>query len=78
MSSISPNDTEDEADVVGRALIGIVDIGSNGIRFSISSKASHHARIMPCVFKDRVGISLFDAQYDTNSTEKTYTKRYHQ
>ncbi|ODQ56999.1 hypothetical protein WICANDRAFT_65262 [Wickerhamomyces anomalus NRRL Y-366-8] len=70
MSSISPNDTEDEADVVGRALIGIVDIGSNGIRFSISSKASHHARIMPCVFKDRVGISLFDAQYDTNSTEK--------
>lgn len=53
---------ENEASIVGRALTAIVDIGSNGIRFSISSKASHHARIMPCVFKDRLGISLFDAQ----------------
>ncbi|ODV87201.1 hypothetical protein CANARDRAFT_5754 [[Candida] arabinofermentans NRRL YB-2248] len=53
---------ENEASVVGRALTAIVDIGSNGIRFSISSKAPHHARIMPCVFKDRLGISLFDAQ----------------
>lgn len=51
-----------EASVVARSLTGIVDIGSNGIRFSISSKANHHARIMPCVFKDRLGISLFDAQ----------------
>ncbi|CDK27804.1 unnamed protein product [Kuraishia capsulata CBS 1993] len=55
-------DHENEAEVVGRALIAIVDIGSNGIRFSISSKAPHHARIMPCVFKDRIGISLFDVQ----------------
>lgn len=70
MSLNSPNDTEDEAEVVGRALIGIVDIGSNGIRFSISSKASHHARIMPCVFKDRVGISLFDVQYSAQTQEK--------
>lgn len=53
---------ENEASIVARALTGIVDIGSNGIRFSISSKASHHARIMPCIFKDRLGISLFDAQ----------------
>lgn len=67
---MSQNYTEDEADVVGRALIGVVDIGSNGIRFSISSKAPHHARIMPCVFKDRVGISLFDVQYSANSIEK--------
>ncbi|QPG77173.1 hypothetical protein FOA43_004579 [Brettanomyces nanus] len=56
------NYNENEALVVGRALTAIVDIGSNGIRFSISSKAPHHARIMPCVFKDRLGISLFDAQ----------------
>lgn len=55
-------DTYNEAALVGRALTAIVDIGSNGIRFSISSKAPHHARIMPCVFKDRLGISLFDAQ----------------
>ncbi|CDR47035.1 CYFA0S27e01002g1_1 [Cyberlindnera fabianii] len=69
MSSVV-TDTEDEADVVGRALMGIVDIGSNGIRFSISSKAPHHARTIPCVFKDRVGISLFDVQYEANSTQK--------
>lgn len=65
------DDTENEASVVGRALTAIVDIGSNGIRFSISSKAPHHARIMPCVFKDRLGISLFDAQInDDNGTKK--------
>jgi retrograde regulation protein 2 len=70
MSNLAVVDTEDEAELVGRALIGIVDIGSNGIRFSISSKAPHHARTMPCVFKDRVGISLFDAQYSAGSMEK--------
>ncbi|KAH3900798.1 Rtg2p SCDLUD_002251 [Saccharomycodes ludwigii] len=59
-----------EREVVSRNLCAVVDIGSNGIRFSISSKASHHARIMPCVFKDRVGISLFDVQYSPNSLEK--------
>lgn len=59
--------TENEASVVGRALTAIVDIGSNGIRFSISSKAPHHARIMPCVYKDRLGISLFDAQINEDN-----------
>ena len=68
MSAISDSDTETE--VVSRNLCGVVDIGSNGIRFSISSKASHHARIMPCVFKDRVGISLFEVQYAANSLKK--------
>ncbi|CEP62994.1 Rtg2p LALA0_S06e08592g [Lachancea lanzarotensis] len=68
MSAISDSDSETE--VVSRNLCGVVDIGSNGIRFSISSKASHHARIMPCVFKDRVNISLFEVQYAANSLEK--------
>ncbi|CAR31100.1 hypothetical protein ZYGR_0P04060 [Zygosaccharomyces rouxii] len=68
MSAISDSDTETE--VISRNLCGVVDIGSNGIRFSISSKAAHHARIMPCVFKDRVGISLFEVQYAANSLEK--------
>ncbi|QLL33086.1 hypothetical protein HG536_0D06090 [Torulaspora globosa] len=68
MSAISDSDTETE--VVSRNLCGVVDIGSNGIRFSISSKAAHHARIMPCVFKDRVGVSLFEVQYAANSLEK--------
>lgn len=52
-----------ETEVVSRNLCGVVDIGSNGIRFSISSKAAHHARIMPCVFKDRIGISLYEIQF---------------
>lgn len=68
MSAISDSDTETE--VISRNLCGVVDIGSNGIRFSISSKAAHHARIMPCVFKDRVGVSLFEVQYAANSLKK--------
>ncbi|KAL6946232.1 retrograde regulation protein 2 [Hanseniaspora osmophila] len=67
--SNSVNNTS-ETEVVSRNLCGVVDIGSNGIRFSISSKAAHHARIMPCVFKDRVGISLFDVQYATLNAGK--------
>lgn len=63
-------ETDNETEVVSRNLCGIVDIGSNGIRFSISSKANHHARIMPCVFKDRVSISLFEVQYSPNLLEK--------
>lgn len=68
MSQFSDNDMETE--VVSRNLCGIVDIGSNGIRFSISSKADHHARIMPCVFKDRVGISLYDIQFSNGTAER--------
>ena len=68
MSAFSDSDSETE--VVSRNLCGVVDIGSNGIRFSISSKAAHHARIMPCVFKDRVGISLYEVQYSPDSLEK--------
>lgn len=63
-------DSDSETEVVSRNLCGVVDIGSNGIRFSISSKASHHARIMPCVFKDRVGISLYEVQYAADSLSK--------
>lgn len=52
-----------ESENISRSLCGIVDMGSNGIRFSISSTAPHHARITPCVFKDRIGISLYEIQY---------------
>ncbi|KAL3229294.1 Retrograde regulation protein 2 [Nakaseomyces bracarensis] len=68
MSVLSDSDTE--AEVVSRNLCAVVDIGSNGIRFSISSKAQHHARIMPCVFKDRLGISLYEIQYDSETGEQ--------
>ncbi|CAN6674815.1 retrograde regulation protein 2 [Trichomonascus vanleenenianus] len=46
-------------------LRAIVDIGSNGIRFSISSTEPGQGRIIPCLFQDRVAISLFDAQYSS-------------
>lgn len=55
--------SDTETELISRSLCGIVDIGTNGIRFSISSKSSHHARIMPCVFKDRLGISLYEIQF---------------
>ncbi|KAH8155166.1 uncharacterized protein LAJ45_00175 [Morchella importuna] len=44
-------------------LRGLVDIGSNGVRFSISSLHPSTARIMPTIFQDRAPISLYDAQF---------------
>lgn len=38
---------------------------SNGIRFSISDLSPPSARIMPTIYQDRCGISLYDAQYST-------------
>ncbi|KAA8916443.1 hypothetical protein TRICI_001405 [Trichomonascus ciferrii] len=60
-------------------LRAIVDIGSNGIRFSITSLDPNQARIIPCLFQDRAAISLFDAQHsspvesNTNSADPTPT-----
>ncbi|RPA95878.1 Ppx-GppA-domain-containing protein [Choiromyces venosus 120613-1] len=44
-------------------LHGLVDIGSNGVRFSISNLHPATARILPTVFQDRAAISLYDAQF---------------
>lgn len=63
-SSKGANDSAPAAAVPSNAhLRAIVDIGSNGIRFSISSVDPKHARIFPCLFKDRAAISMFDAQH---------------
>ncbi|EHA19396.1 hypothetical protein ASPNIDRAFT_208615 [Aspergillus niger ATCC 1015] len=35
----------------------------NGIRFSITDLSPHAARLMPILFQDRAGISLYDAQF---------------
>lgn len=43
----------------------LVDIGSNGIRFSISDLSPPTARITPTIYQDRSGISLYDAQTST-------------
>lgn len=46
-------------------LWAVVDMGSNGIRFSISNLHPCTARILPTLYQKRVGISLYDAQYST-------------
>ncbi|ERF68629.1 hypothetical protein EPUS_07190 [Endocarpon pusillum Z07020] len=48
-------------------LHGIVDMGSNGIRFSISDLSPPTARSLPTVFQSRLGVSLYDAQYSNPS-----------
>ncbi|KAI9733922.1 MAG: hypothetical protein M1834_002577 [Cirrosporium novae-zelandiae] len=44
-------------------LWGVVDMGSNGIRFSISDLSPKSARVMPTLFQERIAISLYDVQY---------------
>ncbi|KAK2743278.1 hypothetical protein FQN55_007468 [Onygenales sp. PD_40] len=51
-------------------LHGVVDMGSNGIRFSISDLSPPTARIIPTLFQDRAGISLYDAQHEKGSSQK--------
>ncbi|EXJ93183.1 retrograde regulation protein 2 [Capronia epimyces CBS 606.96] len=47
------------------SLYGLVDMGSNGIRFSVTDLSPPTARCLPTLYQDREGISLFDAQYST-------------
>jgi retrograde regulation protein 2 len=48
---------------------------SNGIRFSISDLSPPTGRIIPTVHAHRVGISLYDAQYDTKTGYKIPVSR---
>ena len=41
----------------------VIDMGSNGIRFSISDLSPPTSRILPTVYLDRLGVSLYDVQY---------------
>ncbi|KAH7392381.1 Ppx/GppA phosphatase family-domain-containing protein [Phaeosphaeria sp. MPI-PUGE-AT-0046c] len=43
---------------------GLVDMGSNGIRFSITDLTPASQRILPTEYLDRAAISLYDAQYE--------------
>ncbi|KAF1963377.1 retrograde regulation protein 2 [Byssothecium circinans] len=47
---------------------GLVDMGSNGIRFSITDLSPQVARIVPALYLSRAAISLYDAQYSSTST----------
>lgn len=42
-------------------LYAMVDMGSNGIRFSISDLSPPRTRLLKCIYRERAGISLFDA-----------------
>ncbi len=44
-------------------MIAVVDLGSNGIRCSITRKDS--GRCLTQVYGHRIGISLYDAQFET-------------
>ncbi|KAK5939506.1 retrograde regulation protein 2 [Knufia obscura] len=50
-------------------LWGIVDMGSNGIRFSISSLSPSTARVLPTLYSYRNGTSLYEAQYDDDGNQ---------
>ncbi|KAK4202238.1 putative retrograde regulation protein [Triangularia verruculosa] len=39
----------------------LVDMGSNGIRFSVSDLSPSRARLLKCLYRERAAISLFDA-----------------
>ncbi|KIV88413.1 hypothetical protein PV10_08099 [Exophiala mesophila] len=51
-------------------LVGLVDMGSNGIRFSISDLSPPTSRILPTLYQDRLGISLYEAQHDPETGER--------
>ena len=42
----------------------LVDMGSNGVRFSITDLKPETQRILPTVYLDRAAISLYDAQFE--------------
>lgn len=50
-------------------LYGIVDMGSNGIRFSITDLSVSTARILPTLYQYRLGVSLYEAQYDADGNQ---------
>lgn len=54
----------------GGKLVGVVDVGSNGIRFSISELSSALARILPTVLVYRSSISLYDTQFDPQTGKR--------
>ncbi|RBQ93662.1 hypothetical protein VDGD_03076 [Verticillium dahliae] len=42
-------------------LFAIVDMGSNGIRFTITDMTPPNSRLLRCIFRERADISLYDA-----------------
>ncbi|KAE8443037.1 hypothetical protein EG329_002431 [Mollisiaceae sp. DMI_Dod_QoI] len=53
-------------------LYGLVDMGSNGIRFSISDLTPPRSRLLHCVYRERAGISLYDALHESTPYAKAF------
>ncbi|KAI1467416.1 Ppx/GppA phosphatase family-domain-containing protein [Daldinia caldariorum] len=49
-------------------LYALVDMGSNGIRFSISDLSPPQSRFLRCIYRERAAISLFDALHKSASS----------
>ena len=45
---------------------------SNGIRFSISDLSEPQSRLLPCIYRERQGISLYDALHESTSDSKEF------
>ncbi|PMD13305.1 putative retrograde regulation protein 2 [Hyaloscypha hepaticicola] len=65
MSSFDPNRTQNH-------LYGLVDMGSNGIRFSISDLSPPRSRLLHCVYRERAGISLYDALHESTPDSQPF------
>ncbi|KAI3337849.1 Ppx/GppA phosphatase [Ustulina deusta] len=50
-------------------LYALVDMGSNGIRFSISDLSPPYPRLLKSLYRERAAISLFDALNESPSTD---------
>ncbi|KAK3498066.1 Ppx/GppA phosphatase family-domain-containing protein [Neurospora hispaniola] len=48
-------------------LYALVDMGSNGIRFSISDLSPPQTRLLKCLYQERAAISLFDALSESSA-----------
>ncbi|PKS06527.1 hypothetical protein jhhlp_007275 [Lomentospora prolificans] len=55
-------------------LFAIVDMGSNGIRFTITDLSPPFTRLLRCVYRERAGISLFDALSASGSSTSSDLK----
>ncbi|KAK6542568.1 hypothetical protein TWF694_006516 [Orbilia ellipsospora] len=53
-------------------LHAIVDIGSNGVRFSITTLHPATARTLPTLYSDRAAISLYDAQFQYSTLSQSH------
>ncbi|KAM0154937.1 hypothetical protein ACHAQE_004467 [Botrytis cinerea] len=65
ISSRMPPHDIDGAEKSTDHLYALVDMGSNGIRFSISDLSPPTSRLLPCIYRDRAAISLYDALHSS-------------